>query len=130
MGFCGEGKAWHNCELSWKVDAGVERGKCQVLDVSSLAQHPPGGHWYVVIGIGVLQPSVGVPQEPLVLLKDLFWGTDSVKQLLVLNFLVGGREGLLEQCCQGKGQSCKGQGPCESWGWGLPQLSKWFIFQH
>lgn len=67
-----------------------------MLEVSSPAQHPPGGHWYVLMDVGVLQPVVRFPQEPLVFLEDLFWGTDSIKQLLILNFLVGGRQGLLE----------------------------------
>lgn len=61
------------------MDAGVEKGECKVLEVSSPAQHPPGGHWYVMMDIAVLQPSVGVPQEPLIFPEDLFWGTDSIK---------------------------------------------------
>lgn len=55
---------------------------------------PPGGHRYSVVDIEALQPFVGVPQKPLVLLEDVFGGTDAIKQLLILNFLVGGREGL------------------------------------
>lgn len=51
----------------------------QGLDSSSPAQHSPGGHWYVLLGIEVLQPAVGVPQEPLVFPEEVFWGTDPIK---------------------------------------------------
>lgn len=61
-----------------------------MLEVSSPTQHLPGGHWYILMGIRVLPPAVRVPQQPLVFLKDLFGGTDPIKELLVLDFLVGG----------------------------------------
>lgn len=59
------------------------------------AQHPPGGHWDVLVGTGVSLPDVGVRQETLVFPEDVLWGTDSIEELCVLNFLVRGREGLL-----------------------------------
>lgn len=61
------------------MDAGAENGECKALEVNSPAQHPPGGHWDVMVGIGGLPPAVGAPQELLVLLEDLFGGTDSIK---------------------------------------------------
>lgn len=36
------------------MDAGVEKGECKVLEGSSPAQHPPGGHGYVMMDIAVL----------------------------------------------------------------------------
>lgn len=62
------------------MDAGVVVRGCKVLEASSPAQDLPGGHWYVMVGVGVLQPTVlRVPQEPLVFPEDMFWGTDPIK---------------------------------------------------
>lgn len=62
------------------MDAGVVVRGCKVLEGSSPAQDPPGRHWYVMMGIGVLQPAVlRVPQEPLVFPEDMFRGTDPIK---------------------------------------------------
>lgn len=66
------------------------------------AQHPPGGHWDVLVGTGVLLSAVGVHHETLVFPEDLLRGTDSIKELCVLNFLVRGREGLLKQNQRGR----------------------------
>lgn len=80
----GGGPTWKMKSLA-RLRAELENGRwcgereCKVLEVSSPAQHPPGGHWYVTMGVGVLQLAVGVPQEPLVFLEDLFWGTDPIK---------------------------------------------------
>lgn len=79
--------------LVWRtVDAGCWKS----------AQHPPGGHWDVLVGTGVLLPAVGVCQETLVFPEDVRRGTDSIKELCVLDFLVRGREGLLEQSQRGR----------------------------
>lgn len=45
--FCGKLKAWHSCELSWKMDAGVENSECRRLEISSAPTwwslgHPAG----------------------------------------------------------------------------------------
>lgn len=66
------------------------------------AQHPPGGHWDILLGTGVLLPAVGIFQERLVFPEDVLRGTDSIKELCVLNFLVSEREGLLKQSQRGK----------------------------
>lgn len=66
------------------------------------AQHPPGGHWDILVGSGVSLPAVGFPQETLVSPEEVLWGTDSIKELCVLNFLVREREGLLKQSQRGK----------------------------
>lgn len=75
------------------------------------AQHPPGGHWDVMVGTGVLLPAVGVLQETLVFPEDVLRGMDSIKELCVLNFLVRGRQGLLKQSQRGReGPELEGQG--------------------
>lgn len=86
------------------------------------SEHPPRGHCYVVVAIGALLPAVRVPQEPLVLPEEELRGTDSIEELLVLDFLMAGREGMGGSCRdgaeQGMGQSCKGP------------LGKRFLSQH
>lgn len=66
------------------------------------AQHPPGGIFDILVVAGGWLPAVGLPAETLVFPEDVLRGTDSIKELCVLNFLVRGRDGLLKQGQRGR----------------------------
>lgn len=76
------------------------------------AQHPPGGLWDILLGRspGVLLPAVRICQETLVFPEDVLRGTDSIKELSVLNFLVREREVKTEPEGQGRDRAGRAGG--------------------
>lgn len=119
-GFCGKLKAWHSCELSWKMDAGVENSECRRLEIGSAPTWwllgCPGWHWSFAACCQSSSGNIGISRRCVV-------GHGLHRRALCPQFSgEGKRRAVITASEAGKGQNWKGWGLCESWDWGLSPL--------